>query len=114
MMTLLISTLAAIVATVIWYKNVAEGKNHQFGMLSLIYWGASLMWFVDAIFEYAESGADYFEPTSSAMLNDSFLGLSVVVFGLLIWLVRFLIKDSENVFKKILFKKTSGNFTSEE
>ena len=51
------------------------------------------MWLVDALFEYAELGADYFAPAPEEMLNDMFLGLSVVAFGLVIWLVILLIKD---------------------
>lgn len=46
-----------------------------------MYWGASIMWFVDAIFEYAELHAAYFTPDPMDMLNDLFLGLSVVAFG---------------------------------
>ena len=39
------------------------------------------------------------------MLNDTFLGLSVVALGLIIWLVILLIKDPKGVVKAALFKK---------
>lgn len=39
------------------------------------------------------------------MLNDTFLGLSVVVLGLVIWMVILLIKDPKGVIKKALLRK---------
>ena len=50
-MTLLITAFAAITATVIWYKNAPE-STMQLGTLCLMYWGAAIMWLVDAIVEY--------------------------------------------------------------
>ena len=64
------------------------------------------MWLVDAFFEYAELGAEYFTPQASDMLNDFYLGLSVVAFGLVIWLVVLLIRDPKGVVRDTLFKKT--------
>ena len=91
-MTLLISALAAVICTVIWYKNLPANEM-RFDILCFMFWGATIMWFVDAIFEYAELGAEYFTPAAEDMLNDMFLGLSVVALGLVIWLVRLLITD---------------------
>ena len=101
-MTLLTSVFAAVICTVIWYKN-APKSDMKVGVLCLMYWGASLMWFVDAIFEYAELHAEYFTPEPADMLNDLFLGLSVVALGLIIWLVILLIKDPKGVVKNALF-----------
>jgi hypothetical protein len=39
------------------------------------------------------------------MLNDLFLGLSVVALAMVIWIVIVLIKDPKGVFKEIFFKK---------
>ena len=72
-MTLLVTVFAAIICTVIWYKG-----NHselKLGTLCWIYWGASLMWFIDACFEYAELQAEFFTPAPVDMLNDAYLGL---------------------------------------
>lgn len=103
-MTLLTSVFAAIICTIIWYRNAP--KNEMLvGILCWIYWGASLMWLVDAIFEYVELGAEYFTPEPADMLNDFFLGLSVVALGLIIWLVILLIKDPKGVIKNALSKK---------
>lgn len=92
-MTLLITVYAAIISTVVWYKNA--DSNMRVGTLCLMYWGASLMWFVDAVVEYIELGAEYFTPAAADLLNDSYLGLSVVALGLLIWLVILLVKDPD-------------------
>jgi hypothetical protein len=70
-----------------------------------MFWGASIMWTVDAIFEYAELRADYFAPAAQDMLNDSFLGLSVIALALVVWVIILLVKDPKRVIKKILNNK---------
>ncbi len=103
-MTLLTAVLAAVVTTVLWYFK--DGKNHlKLGTLSLIYWGASLMWLADAIFEFLESEAAYFSPAPQEMLNDCFLGISAVTLGLVIWLVLLLVSDPDGVIRNALSKK---------
>ena len=101
-MTLLITVFAAIISTIVWYIKEQE-CNLKLGTLCVLYWGASIMWFVDAIFEYAELKADYFSPAVQDMLNDTYLGLSVVALGMIVWLVRMLIADPRGVIKKMLF-----------
>ncbi|MBQ5987899.1 MAG: hypothetical protein IJL67_00205 [Oscillospiraceae bacterium] len=98
-MTLLITLIAAITVTLIWYTNEKARKLNT-GILCYMFWGASLMWLVDAAVEYFEDGADYFLPSSGDMLNDAFLGLSVVVLALVVWIVCLLVKDPQNrIFK---------------
>ena len=106
-MTLLVSVFAAVICTVLWYKNAPKNEL-KLGILCWMFWGASLMWLVDAIFEYAEVKAAYFTPEPAEMLNDLFLGLSVVALALVIWLVILLIKDPKGVVKNALFKKKAG------
>ncbi|MBQ7475133.1 MAG: hypothetical protein IJS78_04350 [Clostridia bacterium] len=103
-MTLLITVFAAIVSTVVWYKNAPKSEM-KVGVLCLLFWGASAMWLVDAIVEYARVGAEYFTPAPADMLNDAFLGFSVVALGLIVWLVILLVKDPKGVVKGMLFKK---------
>ena len=103
-MTLLITVFAAIVSTVVWYKTAPKSEM-KVGILAILFWGASIMWLVDAIFEYAELGAEYFTPAPADMLNDAFLGLSAVALGLIIWLVILLVKDPKGVIKAKLFDK---------
>ena len=76
----------------------------KLGTLALMYWGASLMWFVDAIFEYAELGAEFFTPAPEDMINDSYLGLCVVALGLIIWLIVLFVKDPKGLIRKKLMK----------
>ena len=97
-MTLLITVLAAVITTVLWYVNAPKSKM-RLGTLCLMYWGAAVMWSVDAVFEYIELKEAYFTPEPADMLNDAFLGLSAVALGLVIWLVIVLIKDPKGVVK---------------
>ena len=103
-MTLLVTVFAAIISTVVWYQKAPD--NHlRLGMLCWMYWGASLMWLVDAIFEYSELQAAYFTPALADMVNDLYLGLSVVALGLVIWVVMLLIKDPKGVIRASLTGK---------
>ena len=62
------------------------------------------MWLVDAAVEYMEVGAAYFTPVAADVLNDAYLGLSVVALGLVIWLAIVLVKDPKGKIKKQLDK----------
>lgn len=95
-MTLLITVFAAVISTIVWYLTVQK-IDLKIGTLCFLYWGASIMWFVDAIYEYAELHAEYFSPAIEDMVNDAFLGLSVVALGLVIWIVRLLVADPKSV-----------------
>ena len=103
-MTLLITVFAAIICTVLWYKKAPQDEM-KISVLCFLYWGASIMWFVDAIFEYAELKAEYFAPALEDMVNDLYLGLSVVALGLIVWLVVLLIKDPKGVVRASFSKK---------
>lgn len=106
-MTLLITCFAAIVTTVIWYTN-EKARQLKIGTLCLMYWGASLMWLVDAVAEYLELRAEFFTPAAADMLNDSYLGLSVVALGLVIWLAIVLIQDPNGTVHAAILKKHHG------
>lgn len=103
-MTLLTTVFAAIICTIIWY-NSSKARELKMGTLCLMYWGASLMWLIDAIFEYAELHEEFFAPAPLDMVNDFYLGLSVVALGLIIWLVIVLFKDPKGVVKAALLQK---------
>lgn len=108
-MTLLISVISAVVTTIIWYLKDC-GNQMKLGTLSLMYWAASLMWMVDAVFEYVELQAEYFKPAAADMLNDAFLGVAVVTLGLVIWLVMVLVKDPKgNIRRAIRENKFNQN-----
>ena len=63
------------------------------------------MVFVNVIFEYAELHEAFFTPKPIDMLNDFYLGLSVVALGLIIWLVILLVKDPRGAVKASLLKR---------
>ena len=48
-MTLLLTIFAAVITTVVWYTR--KDDSLKLGILMFLYWGASIMWFVDALFE---------------------------------------------------------------
>ncbi len=102
-MTLLISVFAAVISTAVWYGS-EKAREMRSGILCWMFWGASLMWLCDAIFEYAKLKAAYFTPAAEDMLNDTFLGLSVVALALVIWIVYLLIKDPKNVVRNNVLK----------
>ncbi len=103
-MTLLITLFAAIVSTVVWYLHAPQ-DDLKVSTLCFLYWGASLMWLVDGIFEFVELGAAYFTPAPLDMLNDLFLGLSVVALGLVIWLVALMIRDPKGALRAALLHR---------
>ena len=63
------------------------------------------MWMIDAVFEFSELGADYFAPAGADMLNDAFLGFSVVALALIIWTIIVLMKDPRGTVRAQLQKK---------
>ena len=103
-MTLLLTCFAAIIVTVIWYLS-AKARELRIGTLALMYWGASLMWLVDAVAEYLEVRDEFFTPAAADMLNDAYLGFSVIALGLVIWIVMLLVKDPHGTVRQTLLKK---------
>lgn len=75
-MCLLITLLAAVIATVAWYRLGLHGRPRA-GRLCLLYWGAALMWLVDGCFRLAEG-----EAFLELSMHDALLGMTVVVLGL--------------------------------
>lgn len=98
-MTLLITVLAAVFSTALWYGG-ADGKM-KFGTLSLFLWGASIMWSVDFVADWIEGGADFFGELISNMAADAFLGFFAVAIAAVIWILVLLFCDP----KKSVFKK---------
>lgn len=104
-MTLLLTVLVAVASTVVWYLN--PHSVMKVSMLVWMFWGASLMWLVDAVVEYLEEGADYFAPSAADMLNDTFLGASVIALALVVWLVTVLVTDPKGTIRDHLLTKHS-------
>jgi len=96
-MFLIMTALAAVIATVIWYANAPEDK-YKVGMLSLFLWGATLMWLVDHVMAYLMEGGEFFELN----LDATMLGLSVIVLALIVWVLILVISDPKGTLKKVL------------
>ena len=101
-MTLLVTVFAAIICTTLWYKR--KNDDMKLGTLCFMFWGASLMWLGDAIWEYIEDNEAFFSPEPADMLNDLFLGLSVVALAMILWLIILLIRDPKGAVRKALKK----------
>ena len=104
-MTLLITVIAAVISTSVWYTR--NDDSMKLGILCLMYWGASLMWLVDAIVEFVQVGSEYFYPSAEDMVNDTFLGFAVVPLALVIWIVRLLVTDPKGRLFRTLQRKNS-------
>jgi hypothetical protein len=96
-MWLIMTSLAAVIATVIWYINSPQDR-YKLGLLSLIFWGATFMWLVDHIMAFITEGREFFEINLDAAL----LGITVIILALLIWLVVLLVSDPKGVYKGVL------------
>ena len=102
-MTLVITFLAAAIATAIWYATTPN-SSMRFGTLALMYWGAALMWCVDGINGLIE-GEGFIEITdTAAMIDDAILGLVVVAAGLAAWAIYLVAKDPKHVLRTSLAK----------
>lgn len=96
-MWLIMTALAALITTAIWYIKAPEDK-YKLGLLSLLFWGATLMWLVDHVMAYITEGGDFFEISLDATL----LGLSVIILALLVWGIVLLVSDPKGVLKRVL------------
>ena len=80
-MCLLITVFAAVIATIVWYLQLPN-IPYKISTLGFMYWGASLMWLVDGFFCMTEG-----EPFLDLSMNDTLLGFTVVISGLLAWVM---------------------------
>ncbi|AGG07043.1 MULTISPECIES: hypothetical protein [Dehalococcoides] len=99
-MWLIMTLVAALITTAIWYIKAPDDK-YKLGFLSLMFWGASIMWLVDHVIAYLQEGGEFLEINQDAIL----LGVSVIIFGLLVWEISLLLSDPKGVIKKILVKQ---------
>lgn len=113
MMHFVLTLIAAVVATIVWYKKKVPGQKEPYKIIALVYMyaGAALMWLGDLIMGFVEDGYKVFFPGEEAKLeewqaffhasmNDVALGIATIALGLLIWLIILLISDPKGMFKK--------------
>jgi drug/metabolite transporter (DMT)-like permease len=100
-MTFIFSFLAAIISALIFYFKDNKNKFKTL-FLTLMYFAASLMWFIDIIFEYAKSEdhTEIFNPSVQTLISESLLGIVVVLAGAFVWLIYLLISDPLHKFRK--------------
>jgi hypothetical protein len=96
-MWLILTALAAVIATIVWYVK-APADKYKLGLLSLLFWGATIMWLVDQIWAYIAEGGEFFEVNPDATL----LGVTVILLGLLVWIITLLVSDPKGVIKRVL------------
>jgi len=96
-MWLIMTGLAAVIVTAVWYVK-APGDKYKLGLLSLMLWGATLMWLVDHVMAYVTEGGEFFETSLDATL----LGLSVIFLALLVWEIVLMVSDPKGVLKRVL------------
>jgi hypothetical protein len=96
-MWLILTALAAVITTIIWYIRSPNDK-YKLGLLSLMFWGATIMWLVDHIMAYASEGGDFFEISTDATM----LGVAVIVLALMAWVIILMVSDPKGVFKRVL------------
>ena len=58
-------------------------KRYAYHIPCLFFLAASLMWLVDSVYEYLEKGTEIFTPAIQDLIQDGFLGLSVIALGIL-------------------------------
>jgi peptidoglycan biosynthesis protein MviN/MurJ (putative lipid II flippase) len=96
-MWLIMTALAAVITTAIWYVKAPDDK-YKLGLLSLFFWGATLMWLVDHVMAYVTEGGEFFEINLDATL----LGVAVIIFALFVWEIVLLVSDPKGVLKRTL------------
>ena len=96
--------LLSVFATEWSFSRFLRDKNKEYAyhIPCLLFLSASLMWFVDSIFEYLEKGTEIFTPNLQDLVQDGFLGLSVIALGILIWqgklFLRYLHRHKDSCF----------------
>ena len=63
-------------------------KRYAYHIPCLFFLAASLMWLVDSVYEYLEKGTEIFTPAIQDLIQDGFLGLSVIALGIFLWNVN--------------------------
>ena len=105
-MCLILTAVAAVVCTAVWYASKTM-RDMKVSVLCWLFWGAAIMWLVDLVFEYAEEGAAVFEPSVADVINDSLLGMAVITLALVIWTAVLLVRDPKGVVRAALLKKAA-------
>lgn len=91
-MTLIITAIAALAATIVRFAAPQAAERFHVGALALMCWGASVMWCVDGFASMAEGESFIEVADTAAMADDALLGVCVVVLAIIAWGIVNLIK----------------------
>ncbi|MEM1991207.1 MAG: hypothetical protein QXL13_01015 [Nitrososphaerota archaeon] len=94
-MWLVVLAMAATLSTAIWYSK-AENDVYMLKLLSLIFWGATIMVFIDHVMGYLMEGGAFLEMSVEAAV----LGFILLIFALIVWEIVLIIKDPKGVLRK--------------
>lgn len=95
-MWLIILLFASVLSTAFWYSK-AEDDKYMLKLLSLLFWGASIMIFVDNLVGYAVEGGEFIDLSAESIV----LGFVLLLAVLIIWEIILLVKDP----KKVVWRK---------
>ena len=95
-MWLVVVSLAAVITTAIWYAKDTDGK-YKLSFLSMIFWGTTIMVFVDHVMGYIAEGGEFLEMIPDATL----LGVVLVIVALMVWEAVLLFDDPKGMLKKL-------------
>lgn len=93
-MCLILTLIAAFISSLLWYKK-DYANTYKIGTLSLMFWGASLMWLVDSVFAVFE-GEAFFDLS----VDDAKLGALIVLCGIVAWVFMLAFSRSKQAFSK--------------
>lgn len=92
-MWLVITFIAAILVTALWYFSESESRLE---ILGLMLWGASIMMFVDHTLGYLAEGGEFFELSTEATL----LGVILVAVAFAVWEILLILEDPKGRLRK--------------
>ena len=90
--------LAAVVTTIIWYVKAPHDK-YKLALLSIFYWGTTIMVFIDHLVGSILEKGKFIEIGMSA--ESWSVGIAMVVTILVIWSVILVLTDPKRVWRKV-------------
>lgn len=95
--SLIITLLAAGISTLIWYIK-SPGNNYRLGILSLFYWGTTIMVFIDHLIGSIIEKSNFLEikPTPEGWVLSS----AMIIAPFAIWTIILVIIDPKRAWKK--------------
>jgi hypothetical protein len=90
-------TLAAVVSTIIWYVKGPQNM-YKLGLLSLFFWGATIMVFIDHLVGSILEKGNFIEIKMSAEAWS--VGIAMVATVLAVWSIILVLSDPKGIWRK--------------